>query len=85
MYTIIDGKKLEQKIRIKLKTETEKFKTRPKLAVILVGNDPASKIYVRNKNKACEEVGINYEEHVLEETTNMEDLLQLIDRLNSDK
>lgn len=84
MYTIIDGKKLAQKIKLKLKTEAEKFKTRPKLAVILVGNDPASKIYVRNKNKACEEVGINYEEHVLEETTKMEDLLQLIDRLNSD-
>lgn len=84
MYTIIDGKKLAQKIRLELKTEAEKFKTRPKLAVILVGNDPASKIYVRNKNKACEEVGINYEEHVLEETTKMEDLLQLIDRLNSD-
>lgn len=84
MYTIIDGKKLAQKIRLELKTEVEKFKTRPKLAVILVGNDPASKIYVRNKNKACEEVGINYEEHVLEETTKMEDLLQLIDRLNSD-
>lgn len=84
MYTIIDGKKLAQKIRLELKTKAEKFKTRPKLAVILVGNDPASKIYVRNKNKACEEVGINYEEHVLEETTKMEDLLQLIDRLNSD-
>lgn len=84
MYTIIDGKKLAQKIRLELKTEAEKFKARPKLAVILVGNDPASKIYVRNKNKACEEVGINYEEHVLEETTKMEDLLQLIDRLNSD-
>lgn len=84
MYTIIDGKKLAQKIRLELRTEAEKFKTRPKLAVILVGNDPASKIYVRNKNKACEEVGINYEEHVLEETTKMEDLLQLIDRLNSD-
>ena len=84
MYTIIDGKKQAQKIRLELKTEAEKFKTRPKLAVILVGNDPASKIYVRNKNKACEEVGINYEEHVLEETTKMEDLLQLIDRLNSD-
>lgn len=84
MYTIIDGKKLAQKIRLELKTEAEKFKTRPKLAVILVGNDPASKIYVRNKNKACEEVGIEYEEHVLEETTKMEDLLQLIDRLNSD-
>ena len=84
MYTIIDGKKLAQKIRLELKTEAEKFKTRPKLAVILVGNDPASKIYVRNKSKACEEVGINYEEHVLEETTKMEDLLQLIDRLNSD-
>lgn len=84
MYTIIDGKKLAQKIRLELKTEAEKFKTRPKLAVILVGNDPASKIYVKNKNKACEEVGINYEEHVLEETTKMEDLLQLIDRLNSD-
>ena len=84
MYTIIDGKKLAQKIRLELKTEAEKFKTKPKLAVILVGNDQASKIYVRNKSKACEEVGIEYEEHVLEETTKMGDLLGLIEKLNSD-
>lgn len=84
MYTIIDGKKLAQKIRLELKTEAEKFKTKPKLAVILVGNDQASQIYVRNKSKACEEVGIEYEEHVLEETTKMGDLLGLIEKLNSD-
>lgn len=52
MYTIIDGKKLAQKIRLELKTEAEKFKTKPKLAVILVGNDQASKIYVRNKEQS---------------------------------
>lgn len=49
-----------------------------------MGNDQASKIYVRNKSKACEEVGIEYEEHVLEETTKMGDLLGLIEKLNSD-
>ena len=62
MAIILDGKKLSQEIRKKIKEEIdllkEKVGRKPKLAVILVGNDPASKIYVKNKEKACESVGI---------------------------
>ena len=62
MYTLIDGKKLSAKIRAEVKAKIEQYKTDSgrdvKLAVVLVGEDPASQIYVRNKIKACEEVGI---------------------------
>ena len=72
MATIIDGKALAKKIRENLKEEVDKLKKEniyPKLAVIMVGDDPSSKIYVRNKSKACEEVGIEYEEHLLKMLT----------------
>ena len=82
MAEIIDGKKLAKKIREELKKEVIEKKLSPKLAVILVGNDEASKIYVRNKNKACEEIGIEFEEHLLSEETTMEELLDLINKLN---
>ena len=87
MTCIIDGKELARKIRASLKREVDELKEQdifPKLAVIMVGNDPSSKIYVRNKSKACEEVGIEYEEYLLNEETTMEDLLSLIDKLNKD-
>lgn len=54
------------------------------MAVVLVGEDPASKIYVRNKGKACAETGIYSEEHVLPENTTQEELLALIEKLNAD-
>lgn len=57
----------------------------PGLAVIIVGNDPASRVYVNNKKKACEYVGIYSEEYALDENTSQEELLELIDRLNKDK
>lgn len=85
MAIIIDGKNLAKKIREKLKIECHDLKKNgiiPKLAVILVGNDKASKIYVKNKNKACEEVGIEYEEYLLDENIKEEDLLELINNLN---
>lgn len=82
MYEIIDGKALAKKIREDLKKEVEEKKLTPKLAVILVGSDPASKVYVKNKSRACEEVGITFEEHLLDEDTKMEELLTLIDKLN---
>ena len=85
MENLIDGKKLAKKIRENLKLELEQSKLTPKLAVILVGNDSASKVYVKNKSKACEEIGIEFEEHLLDETTEMETLLQLIDELNARK
>lgn len=88
MTEIIDGKGLAKKIRENLKKDVEELRKEgiiPKFAVILVGEDPASKIYVRNKNKACVEIGIEYEEHVLKQDTTMEELLRLIDKLNKDK
>lgn len=88
MYQLIDGKLLAQKTREKLKREVEDLKAInivPKLAVILVGNDPASKVYVRNKSKACQEVGIEYEEILLDENTTMDKLLSIIKKLNDRK
>ena len=88
MTEIIDGKGLAKKIRENLKKDVDGLRKEgiiPKFAVILVGEDPASKIYVRNKNKACVEIGIEYEEHVLKQDTTMEELLRLIDKLNKDK
>lgn len=88
MYQLIYGKLLAQKTREKLKKEVEDLKAInivPKLAVILVGNDPASKVYVRNKSKACQEVGIEYEEILLDENTTMDKLLSIIKKLNDRK
>ena len=88
MTEIIDGKALAKKIRENLKKDVDELKKegiKPKFAVILVGDDPASKIYVRNKNRACNEIGIEYEEHLLPENITMEELLALIDELNEDK
>ena len=88
MTEIIDGKGLAKKIRENLKKNVDELRKEGiihKFAVILVGEDPASKIYVRNKNKACVEIGIEYEEHVLKQDTTMEELLRLIDKLNKDK
>ena len=86
MAILMDGKELARKTRENLKKEVEILKQRnisPKLAVIMVGDDPSSKIYVRNKSKACEEVGIEYEEHLLSADTSMEELLNLIEELNN--
>lgn len=88
MATIINGKELSKKIREQVKEEVEKLKKKnifPKLAVIMVGQDPASKVYVRNKSKACNEVGIEYEEFLLDETCSMEELLKVIENLNERK
>lgn len=85
MAEIINGKKLAKQIRLGLKEEVEELKKEgilPKLAVILVGDDGASKVYVRNKSRACEEIGITFEEYILDATISMEQLLTLIDSLN---
>lgn len=88
MSKIIDGKELAKKVRLELKDEVEKLKKddniHPKLAVIMVGNDSASQIYVRNKSKACNEIGIEFEEYLLDENITQKELLDLIDRLNND-
>ncbi len=85
---LIDGKALAQTIRTNLKNEVDKLKKEginPRLAVIMVGDDKASKVYVRNKSKACEEIGIDYKEYLLDENTDMDELLNLIHILNVDK
>ena len=84
---IIDGKELAKNIRIHLKEEVEELKNKgiqPKLAVIMVGNDKASSVYVKNKSKACNEVGVEYEEFLLKEDISMDKLLSLIQKLNED-
>lgn len=85
--TIIDGKKLSVEIRNDIKKQVLEIKEKginPSLAVIIVGDDSASKIYVRNKKKACEEVGIISHEFVLPEKTSEKELLELIYKLNKD-
>lgn len=82
---IIDGRMLAKNVRENLKSEVEELKKRgiiPKFAVILVGDDKASLTYVKSKNKACKELGIEYEEILLSEDTQMNELLNIIDNLN---
>jgi len=81
---ILDGKKLSLKIQEELKEKVSSLKTKPCLAVILVGDDKASKVYVRNKERAAKYIGINTITYKLEESTTTEDLLALIDKLNKD-
>lgn len=83
--TIIDGKKVSAAVKNEVKIETEKLKERgitPGLAVILVGDDPASRVYVNNKKKACEYVGFKSEEFALPASTTQDELLELVDELN---
>ena len=88
MAVIIDGKRLAKKIREELKKECDELKEKniyPKLAVIMVGDNSASKVYVRNKSKACDEIGIKYEEYLLKEDTTQDELIELIEKLNENK
>ena len=82
-------KELAKRIRGELKEEASKLKEKygiiPKLAVIMVGDDKASQVYVRNKSKACDEVGIEFEEFIKNSSTTQEELNSLIDELNSRK
>lgn len=85
MYQIIDGKKISQEIKDELKEQVARLKAEGKnrcLAVIQVGNDPASSVYVNNKKKACEYIGINSLSYELPEETTEEELLELIGELN---
>ena len=88
MAIILDGKHVAQLTQDRLKSKVQEIKGKgvfPKLAVIMVGEDGASKIYVRNKSKACEELGIEFEEFLLDNTTTQEQLLKLINDLNNRK
>lgn len=82
---ILDGKSISAEIRQKLAARIAKEKFAPGLAVILVGENPASKIYVRNKQQACEEVGIYSLMYSLPADTTEQTLISLIDNLNKDK
>lgn len=88
MAEIIDGKKLAKEIRTNLKIKCEELKKKgvqPKLAVIMVGDDSASQVYVRNKSKAAEEIGIEFEEYLLDSKTEQKELIELIEKLNKEE
>ncbi len=85
MARLIDGKAVSARLRQEMKAEVEALKEKgitPDLAVVLVGEDPASQVYVRNKIRACEELGIRSENHLLPADTTQEALLGLIEELN---
>jgi len=85
---ILNGREISSEIRAELKAKIESLKKegiQTGLAVILVGNNPASHVYVRNKKKACEETGIRSFEYVLPEETTEEELISLVETLNEDK
>ena len=88
MAVLMDGKALSKKLRAGFRAEAEALTAqgkRPGLAVVIVGDDPASKTYVRNKKLACEECGIYSEVYELPEATSEEALLELVSALNSSK
>lgn len=87
MTQVIDGKKISQEIKDELREKVASLKNEGReaaLAVILVGNDPASTVYVGNKKKACEYIGIRSQSYELAEETSEEELLELIEKLNQD-
>ncbi|MBE6462962.1 MAG: bifunctional 5,10-methylenetetrahydrofolate dehydrogenase/5,10-methenyltetrahydrofolate cyclohydrolase [Alphaproteobacteria bacterium] len=82
--TILNGKQLASSIKTSLKEKISNLKQKPTLAVIIVGNNPASETYVRSKEKACLETGINSKTYKLDENIQETELLELIDLLNKD-
>lgn len=85
---IIDGKKISESVLEGVKKDAEKLNGKgitPSLAVIMVGNNPASKTYVRNKKMACEKAEIKSEEYLLPENASEKEILNLIDKLNATK
>lgn len=88
MGEMINGKKLAKETREKLKIKCDELKEKginPKFAAIMVGNDNASQIYIRNKSKACEEIGIEFEEYLLSENIEQKELIEKIKELNNRK
>ncbi len=85
---IISGNEIAKEMRAEMKKEIDALKEKhnlvPGLAVVLVGENPASVVYVRNKKKSCEEIGINSFEHKLSQNTPEDELLALVDKLNDD-
>ena len=88
MANILNGKEVAERIKEELKGKVSELKNQgifPSLAVIIVGDDPASRIYVDNKKKACEKLGIVSEEYALPDKTSEAELIELIERLNKDE
>lgn len=85
MSQILDGQMISKEIKERIKEEVNRLEVKPKLVVILVGDDDASKIYVRNKIKACENVGIATEDYILPKDTKEKELVDLIEKLNKNK
>ncbi|MBQ7990496.1 MAG: bifunctional methylenetetrahydrofolate dehydrogenase/methenyltetrahydrofolate cyclohydrolase FolD [Oscillospiraceae bacterium] len=84
---IIDGKKVSARVKAEVKAEAESLKAKGisiGLAVVIVGDNPASRVYVNNKKKACAEVGFDSFEYALPAETTQDELLALVDKLNSD-
>lgn len=87
MAAVIDGKAISAKVKSEVRQETEALKAKGisiGLAVVIVGDNPASRVYVNNKKKACAEVGFESFEYALPEETTQEELLALVDKLNKD-
>lgn len=86
---IIDGKKVSAEVKEQVRIETQQLKDNygitPGLAVVIVGDDPASRVYVNNKKKACEAVGFKSEEYALPAETTQDELMKLVDELNNNK
>lgn len=83
MYQLINGKEVAEKIKLQVKEEVKSLGKDVTLAVVIVGDNPASKVYVNNKKKACKLVGVQSLEYGLPENTSEDELLSLIDRLNN--
>lgn len=82
---ILDGRKIGEKIQRKIKNEVKVMKRKPGLAVILIGEDPASKIYVKMKEKACKELGFHSEKYELKENIREDAVIKLIKKLNKNR
>ena len=88
MYTRIDGKEVSASVRNDITEKVKELSAKgvtPGLAVIIVGNDPASRVYVNNKKKGCEQTGMNSFEYALPEETTTDELISLIEKLNGEK
>ncbi|MBP1568222.1 MAG: bifunctional 5,10-methylene-tetrahydrofolate dehydrogenase/5,10-methylene-tetrahydrofolate cyclohydrolase, partial [Oscillospiraceae bacterium] len=84
MAKLIDGKAVSQKVKDEVRAQIEKEGLQIGLAVVIVGNNQASRVYVNNKKKACEVCGIKSFEYALPEETSEKELLELVDTLNAD-
>lgn len=88
MAKLINGKEVSATVKLRVKNQTEELIEKsgitPGLAVVIVGNDPASRVYVNSKKKACAEVGFNSYEYALPEDTTQQELLELVEKLNND-